>query len=483
MFSQKHVKKYSISTPEKELNLIGISRAAKATCFYCPELKIMLDAGCPMEYVPNIVVITHLHWDHVAEIMRVLLSAEKTKNPLLIVCPYPSIGYLKNLIEASYHTTKRTLLDNPVKYPPHAIIGCKIEDTRELSSIIVDLSRKSTNIIGRKETIFERGNFIKYEEGDINDQLKKMANPIEILGMRCEHTQVATGYGFSEMRYVMKDEYMDINKDGKRKCKLAPEEIKNLRENGKLDEYMIWKRIPLFAFLCDTDHNVFNENAPYNGKWVIEYPILVIECTFFDESDIKKAKKDKHMHWINLEPFVKKYSNIKFKLIHLSERYTLQQLCNFRKSISCYDNVELLIDFGNEIPQIKKMNKKVVAKKEPIKKIAEKKRFTYEIYGGYLRPNSIMETFSHRTVKSKKASSATSEILNKFQSDLLKTETPPKCIEYYFSVKNKETNELKYFHILGTIQVNIKKNKTFYKFEQKSITYEEFSKQIPDCEL
>jgi hypothetical protein len=228
---------------------------------------------------------------------------------------------------------------------------------------------------------------------------------------------------------------------------------------------MIWKRIPLFAFLCDTDHNVFNENIPYNGKWVIEYPILIIECTFFDKSDIKKAKKDKHMHWINLEPFVKKHSNIKFKLIHLSERYTLQQLCNFRENISCYDNVELLIDFGNE--------------KEPTKKIAEKKMFTYEIYGRSLCPNNIF----HRTVKSKKASSATSEILNKFQSDLLKTETPPKCIEYYLSVKNKETNELKYFHILGAFQVNIEKNKPFYKFEQKSITYEDFSKQIPDCEL
>ena len=478
MFSLKNELKYSISTPQKELSLVGASRAAKATCFSCPEMKLMLDAGYPTEVVPNILVITHLHWDHIAEVMRVLLSAGKSKNPLIIICPYPSIDYLKNLIEASYQATKRTVPGEPIKYPQHAIIGCKLGDTKEESSIIVDLARKTTNIIGCRDTTIERGKFINYEEGTVNEQLKNMSNPVEILGLRCEHTQIATGYGFTELRHVIKEEYISIDSNGKRKCKFSPEEIKNLRDSGELDDYMEWKRIPLFAFLCDTNHEVFNENNPFNGAWVVEYPVLVIECTFFDEMHLKKAKKDKHMHWNNLEPYVKKYPNIKFKLIHLSERYSLQELEGFRKTVSKYENVEILIDFGEGSKKKTKVYKprqkpNKQPNKKPSKKPIVKKMSLYEICGG---TGGNMQEF--KKIKASKASKAVSEIFNVIQSKLMKLETLPEQINYHFSAKDETTNEFTYFNILGNIEFNIKTNTKYYQVKYNVVSSQEFSKSV-----
>ena len=482
MFSQKHTKKYTISPgPGKELSLLGVSRAAKATCFYCPELKIMLDAGYPMEYSPNVVVITHLHWDHVAEIIRVMLSAEKTKRFLLIICPYPSIGYLKNLIESSYRATKRIPLGTPVRYPPHAIIGCKLGETKEESSIILDITRKNMDIIGCADTTFQRGqcNMVQKEGHGVEEleppnreeRMIKMTKPLEILGIRCEHTQATTGYGFAEYRYMIKDEYMDANENGKRKCKLSREEMKELNSQGKMAEYKTHKRIPLFAFLCDTDHKVFKTEPPYNGEWIKEYPVLVIECTFFQDSEIKKAKKDKHMHWKNLEPYVKMYPQTQFKLMHLSERYTDHEITQFKSDISCYGNVEILIDLGSDVDEKPKSTPNTKPKKKQKPKQTPKqtpKPRKKKVLNEYLvmvkeKSGSIFSQHS-RTVRATKHSGAIGPIINEIKQKHLGMEQSPLEFEIVFVVINKKCTTHK-FLVSGKLGVNEKTNKCDYKIQ------------------
>ena len=56
--------------------------------------------------------------------------------------------------------------------------------------------------------------------------------------------------------------------------------------------------------------------------WVFRFDNIVIECTFFDESDLRLAVERKHMHWLQLKPIIRNNPNINFYLIHISAKYT-----------------------------------------------------------------------------------------------------------------------------------------------------------------
>jgi len=83
--------------------------------------------------------------------------------------------------------------------------------------------------------------------------------------------------------------------------------------------------VPLFCFLGDTDHKVMsNEYAK-----LIKYQTIIVECTFFEPENKKDAKKDKHMYWDNLIPFIRSHPEIKFILYHFSCRYKPQEIITF----------------------------------------------------------------------------------------------------------------------------------------------------------
>jgi ribonuclease Z len=65
----------------------------------------------------------------------------------------------------------------------------------------------------------------------------------------------------------MKSEYKDLPKN----------EIINLRKNGvEITENV---KLPIFAFLGDTTHLVFEMNPT-----LLHYPVIIVECTFlYDE--------------------------------------------------------------------------------------------------------------------------------------------------------------------------------------------------------
>lgn len=73
-----------------------------------------------------------------------------------------------------------------------------------------------------------------------------------------------------------------------------------------------------------------------------EYQYVIIECTFFYDEHYEEAIKRKHLHWKMIEPYLIKYSETKFILMHLSQRYKDDDLDNISSLIDSYSNATLL---------------------------------------------------------------------------------------------------------------------------------------------
>jgi len=130
----------------------------------------------------------------------------------------------------------------------------------------------------------------------------------------CIHNVPCVGFCFDEKRTKLKSIYQN----------LKGEELYKLRKEGTEVQETLYK--PLFVYLGDTDIVVFKQNPS-----VLEYPIIIVECTFLynDIEVIEKAKKDGHIHWNDLKPIIIDHPMITFILIHFSLRYTEPQIIEF----------------------------------------------------------------------------------------------------------------------------------------------------------
>ena len=98
--------------------------------------------------------------------------------------------------------------------------------------------------------------------------------------------------------------------------------------------------MPLFAYICDSSYKVFLEEEMKLQK----YSIIITECTYFKEEDIKEADERKHIHWLYLEEYIKNNLDKRFILIHFSLRYNKKDLEDFNNVIkNKYENIELMI--------------------------------------------------------------------------------------------------------------------------------------------
>ena len=394
---------YSMETPGEKFVFLGESIAARLTGFYVKNLGIMLDAGVRSDFMPVIIVITHMHLDHFSEIERYLLATENSPtNQLTIICPVSSVPYLQARIEATYRATKGIPSDKPVPYPPYTIIGATVGNSN--CSVIVDLARASTDTIGFESTTFRYtstdriaakatfktkikkirpsrklcaesccGNVpIEFDtsampdvaqttaSSDVSEQIQPahtqpeqiqptqptpetvfstrlalMRKPCKIEAIRCNHGGIpTTGYGFSECRERIKDEYLKTDDSGKRVCIFSGEEMRQKKLNGTLADLKEVVYIPMFAYICDTDHKVFESDGKNEGYKLEKYPVIIVECTFYNPADKKKAKHDKHMHWDNLSMYIASHPDKYFKLIHQSQRYNSRDLDDIQRMIA-----------------------------------------------------------------------------------------------------------------------------------------------------
>lgn len=138
------------------------------------------------------------------------------------------------------------------------------------------------------------------------------------------HNVPCRGYGLQLTRTKLKEQYVG----------LPSGEIVKLKKNKvNITETHDEK---VFAYLTDTTHEVFDKNSE-----LLEYPYVMIECTFLPCRISEQNKKDEmelaaeshHMHWNNLYPIMKLHKEITFVLIHFSNRYTDEELTQFSKNI------------------------------------------------------------------------------------------------------------------------------------------------------
>lgn len=272
----------SIQIPDTQWHLKGASEAARHTGFYIPELKIKLDAGIPSDEVADYIFITHCHYDHTCCLPSELL--EKRDNKIEVLVPIAAYNSINMYVNTTFQMTKNNINSKPF----WNLNGMTYENTKQF---------KIKNI-----------NFI-------------------IEPFKCTHSVPCIGYGFIEIRQKLKQEFIGKMQD----------EILNLKNKGiELSET---KQYPHFCFIGDTDHKIFiNETNK-----LIKYKVIIIECTYLNDIDLKNAKQNKHMHWNNLKTFVVKYPNIKFILYHFSAKYKPNMILDFFKT----ENLQNVIPFVN----------------------------------------------------------------------------------------------------------------------------------------
>ena len=106
----------------------------------------------------------------------------------------------------------------------------------------------------------------------------------------CEHKVPCVGFAFSSVKRAIKPEFEALKADGRL---LAAKR----REGVEIDHEVA---TPLFAFLGDTRPDVFARSP-----WLLDYPVVVTECTFLDDDQLERARRIGHTVWSELRPIVR----------------------------------------------------------------------------------------------------------------------------------------------------------------------------------
>lgn len=261
--------------PNTVYTIKGFSIAALRTNFFIKELGIMLDAGLSGNIVPEYIFITHQHSDHTANLPYHLYG---NTNGTQIFVPENSKQKFINYINAAFTLSTNINID-------------EIDKIAEIQNSKI--------------------NGISDDAPDFEIQLKKGNKKLNIEIIKCDHYVPCIGYGFSEKKNKLKDEYKNFKGN----------EIKSLRDQN-VDIYNVV--IDYFLlFLGDTSKTVLEDQRIY------KYKNIMIECTFLFDSELDQADKTKHMHWNYLKPYIQNNPHIKFILYHFSQRYKRDEITDF----------------------------------------------------------------------------------------------------------------------------------------------------------
>jgi ribonuclease Z len=265
-----HSNLFAIWNFHKELErtgftLKGHSRGGERSGFIIPAISLMFDAGVRTHQTPKQILITHCHCDHSFELPVIMTGEWKTLTNIYTPVD-PQI--IINFIHSSF-----TMMNNGLrKSPPFRVHQIKAGDS------------------------------FRFEEGKKNYQIDVF---------KCYHTVDTVGYGVSEIRMKLKDEYKGLS---------GPDIVQLKKSGTDICQEEINKHI---IYLCDTTIEVFTDVNIFN------YKFIMIECTIFDEESKKSAYKNGHIYWGDLLPIVKAHPDNEFILFHFSTRYTDEAITSF----------------------------------------------------------------------------------------------------------------------------------------------------------
>jgi len=293
---------------------VGWSVAALRSNFIMKVARKSFDAGLPCPYPIDEIYLTHGHCDHSASLFFYTL---KNKN-LRILVPREILEITDEKIQKDYHLTESVMKYGPARY---SIIGVEGGDCIP------------TTFMGHNALI-------------------------EIFNSH--HSVPTVSYGISIEKKTLKEKYKG----------LGPAEMGLIARSGI--EVSKKSFVPYFLYVGDTDISIFNRPVKKAKNWfltllfefftllfeffdqlypnddekrifyanelpnyqehnrnIIDYPIIMIECTFLLYEDYDYSKEKKHIHWKDLKPFFELYPNTQFILYHFSQRYKKSQIEEF----------------------------------------------------------------------------------------------------------------------------------------------------------
>jgi len=117
------------------------------------------------------------------------------------------------------------------------------------------------------------------------------------------HVAGSLGYSIVDVRQKLKGEYLGLSSPQIVELKKSGVEITNRLE------------VPLVAYLGDTGKANYS-HLPH----VADAAVLLLECTFFDDDHLHRARAGKHVHVADLPEMLEGMHNPHILLIHLTRR-------------------------------------------------------------------------------------------------------------------------------------------------------------------
>ncbi len=162
------------------------------------------------------------------------------------------------------------------------------------------------------------------------DHELEIKNNIFLRGIEVSHTVPSLSYVVIEHRSKLKSEFYD----------LPQEKLRELKRDGVQITKTL--EIPLVAYTGDT------EMGPYLFRdEFASAPIVICECTFFEEDHQKRARIGKHIHVQDLVKLLDVWQAQTVVLIHLSRRTNLLEAQDTLRSLLGYEKasrVHFLMD-------------------------------------------------------------------------------------------------------------------------------------------
>lgn len=221
---------------------------------------------------PSHIFITHTHADHTTFLSNYVENEYKKAPPIYV--PHEALPFVKAYLEAHYAMTQMT-----------------IEAAKPL-----DLSCLHPVTPGEEFRIKSKG-------GD----------DFFVTPILADHRVTCYGYSFVRLKRKLKDEYTKLN--GRELGKLRKEGV-NIYETV---------REPAFCYIGDSTTKVFDMNP----EILRQHSVVVTECSFIAEKDVKRAEETQHTHWNHLKPIVESNPNTLFVLIHFTLKHSALSFLEF----------------------------------------------------------------------------------------------------------------------------------------------------------
>lgn len=265
--------------PGTQWTLSGYSRSAYRTGFYVGGLDIMLDGGPQSFQTPDHIFITHTHGDHIAELpFTMIKDTNDMSNKITVYCPDVAEKHVRDYI-MQLHNTNSMSDTSAIAHLYYNLVP--IPQDRTLKRVII----------------------------------KKQPMLLETVG--ADHSIPTVVYGLSVIKSKLNPIYQG----------LSGAEIGALRKNGTNVSIEVTEK--KFCYVLDTSIKVF-EYHPF----LLEYPIIIVECTFIFDDEIEHANDKKHIHWQHLKPYVEQNSDKLFILTHFSMRYKDLEIKEFFAAVT-----------------------------------------------------------------------------------------------------------------------------------------------------